>query len=146
MKDGKVELIRRVPLFSRCGKRELDFLASQMDEVQVPPGEPIIRQGHPSHGFYIVVTGSLRVDIDGREVATMGPGDFVGEISMLDRGPATATVTPTEPADLFALSHDQFRNAIRSEQGIALQVMEAMAERLRSNEDAGLRRAGWSGA
>jgi CRP/FNR family cyclic AMP-dependent transcriptional regulator len=138
MADRKLEAIRRVPLFARCTRRELEFVAAQMDEVEVEAGTELTRQGERGHSFYILLDGSSEVAIGKKVVATLKAGDFFGEISMIDMGPATATVTTTSPSTLLALSHQQFRDAITGNEKIAIQVMQAMAERLRRNEADGL--------
>jgi CRP-like cAMP-binding protein len=129
--SDKVEELRRVPLFARCSKSELQFLATQMDEVSVEAGRTLIVEGQQNHSFFIALSGELEVSVQGRPIDHLGPGRFFGEISMLDRGPTTATVITTTPVDLLVLSHAQFRDAIKARETIALQVMAVMAERLR---------------
>jgi len=134
MANLKVETLGRVPLFARCSRKELEFLASRTDEVDVPAGRQLIRQGSPGDSFYILLEGEADVEIDGQHRATIAAGDFFGEISMLDRGPATATVVTRAPARLMVMSHVQFRDAIRASDELLSQVMAAMAERLRRDE------------
>jgi CRP-like cAMP-binding protein len=133
VKDAKIEALRRVPLFSRCSKSELQFLASEMDQVSLPAGHTLISEGRPGHTFYIILSGEVDVYVEGRARRRMGAGDFFGEISMLDRGPATATVVTTTAVETMVLSHTQFRDAIRGNEAIAVKVLEAMAERLRAD-------------
>ncbi|MFN2465872.1 MAG: cyclic nucleotide-binding domain-containing protein [Candidatus Dormibacteria bacterium] len=139
MGDRKLEAIRRVPLFAQCSKKELEFIAAQMDEIEVAAGTKLTTQGKHGHSFYILLDGSSEVVIGNKAVATLKPGDFFGEISMIDRGDATATVTTTSPSTVLVLSHQQFRDAITGNEKIAIQVMQAMAQRLRQNEAAGLK-------
>jgi CRP/FNR family cyclic AMP-dependent transcriptional regulator len=129
----KEERLKAVPLFSHCSKRELEFLASRVDEVSLPAGKMLLVQGQPTDTFYIVLDGEVEVSVDGRPLKRLKAGDFFGEIGMLDRGPATATVTTTQPAETLALSHAQFRDAIKGNDALVLQVMAAMAQRLREN-------------
>jgi CRP-like cAMP-binding protein len=134
--DRKAEAIRRVPIFARCSKKELDFIAAQMDQVDVASGTELTHQGDRGHSFYVIANGSADVVIGKKTVASLKAGDFFGEISMIDMGPATATVTTTSPSTLFVLSHQQFRDAITGSDKIGIQVMQAMAARLRQNSAA----------
>ncbi|MHB8509588.1 MAG: cyclic nucleotide-binding domain-containing protein [Candidatus Dormibacteria bacterium] len=136
-KTSREDVIRRVPIFEQCSKRELEFLASEMDEIEVASGAILTRQGRQGHTFYVLLDGEAEVLIDGTRRALLGPGEFFGEVSMIDRGPATATVIATRACTLMVMSHVQFRDAIRAHQNIAIQVMTAMAQRLRDNAGAG---------
>ena len=136
-KDEKLDAMKRVHLFARCSRGELEMLSREMDELAVEAGRRLIEEGRPGQSFYVLLEGEARVSIKGRSRATLRTGDFFGEISMLDRGPATATVTTTAPCTLMVLSHQQFRDAIRNRQQIAVKVVEAMADRLRQNQAAG---------
>jgi len=133
MGDPKIDKLRRVPIFSQCSGRELRFLAGQMDEVSIRAGRTLIREGAPGNSFYLLLDGEVEVSVKGRRRPSLGPGDFFGEISMLDRGPATAAVVTKTPVRALVLSHVQFRDAIRGNQAIALKVMATMAERLRAD-------------
>ena len=132
-KDPKIEGLGKVPLFAQCSHRELEFLSGEMDEVDVGPGEALTTQGKPNHTFHIILEGAADVQVDGKPAAKLGAGDFFGEISMLDRGSATATVVATAPTRLMVMSHGQFRDAVRGDEQLFQAVMGAMAERLREN-------------
>ena len=130
---SKVDRLKAVPLFSRCSKRELEFLSSRMDEISLPADRTLLTQGKPTDTFYVMLDGEVEVSRDGSHVKRLAAGDFFGEIGMLDRGLATATVTTTGPAEALVMSHAQFRDAIKGNETLVLQVMAAMAERLREN-------------
>src|SRR5690242_998719 len=98
MSDPKIEALARVPLFAHCTRRELEFVASRTDDVQVPAGRQLLHQGQPGDSFYVLLEGEADVEVDGVERPPMEPGAFFGEISMLDRGPATATIVTRTPA------------------------------------------------
>jgi CRP-like cAMP-binding protein len=132
--DPKVDRLSRVPLFSRISKRDLEFVSSRVDEVSLKPGQTLIREGQPTEAFYILETGYVQVTRGGKPAARLGPGDFFGEMGMLDGGPATATVVTDGPVEALVLSHVQFRDAIKGNDSLALQVIAAMARRLRANE------------
>ena len=139
MADPKVEALKRVPLFAHCSSSSLESVTANTDEVEVAKGRTLIEQGQPSDTFYVLLDGEAGVAIDGKHRTTLGPGDFFGEISMLDRGPATATVVTTTPSRMMVMSHMQFRDAIKGNQDLLLQVLQSVAERLRSDATAGIK-------
>ena len=131
MSDPKVDALARVPLFSRCTRKELEFLASRTDEVQLKPSETLIKQGSASDCFYVLLDGEASVEVDGKPRPSLHAGDFFGEIGMLDRGAATATVVTTTPARAMVMSHVQFRDAIKTSDSLLSTVLSAAADRLR---------------
>ncbi len=131
MADRKIEALSRVPLFSGCTPHELEFIAGRTDEVKVPAGKELTRQGSLGHTFYVLLDGEAEVTIDGRQRDTLREGDFFGEISMLDQGEGTATIVTTAPCRLMVMSHSQFRDVVKSHDGILVKVLEVMAARLR---------------
>jgi CRP-like cAMP-binding protein len=131
--DQKLDALSRVPLFARCTPKELQFIAREGDEVDAPAGKTLIRQGKPGDTFYIQLAGESEVEVDGRKRRVMKPGDFFGEISMIDRGVGTATVTTLTASRLFVMSHAQFRDAIKANDGLMVKVLLAMGERLRAD-------------
>ncbi len=133
MVDAKLEALSRVPLFSRCTRKELVFIAREGDEVSVRAGKTLIRQGRPGDTFYIQLEGESEVFIDGKRRRVMKPGDFFGEISMIDRGVGTATVTTLTDGRLFVMSHSQFRDAIKASDQLMVKVLLAMGARLRED-------------
>jgi len=139
MSDPKVDLLKKVPLFAHCSPTSLESAAANTDEVDVVAGRMLIRQGEPSDTFYVLLDGEADVVIGGESRRKLGPGDFFGEISMLDRGPATATVTTTRPSRMMVMSHMQFRDAIKGNQDLLIQVLASVAERLRADTIAGLK-------
>lgn len=106
-------------------------MATEVDEVSLPAGKTLITEGQPTDSFFILVSGNVQVTRQGKPVRKLGPGDFFGEIGMLSQGPAVATCVTDGPAEALVLSHAQFRDAIRSNDQLAMQVIAAMAERLR---------------
>jgi len=137
MADQKITALGRVPLFAHCTRKELEFIARKGDEIDVPAGKTLITQDRPSDAFYVQLEGESEVKIGGRRRRVMKPGDFFGEISMIDRGPGTATVTTLTPSRLFVMSHVQFRDAIKASDALMVKVLMAMGQRLR--EDAASR-------
>jgi CRP/FNR family transcriptional regulator, cyclic AMP receptor protein len=136
MSDSKIEALRRVPLFSPLSKSELEFVATRADEVDVKAGQKLTTQGRPGDTFYILLDGEADVEVDAKPRPTLKKGDFFGEISMLDRGLASATVTAKTDARLFVMSHAQFRDAIKASDALLVRVLAAMGERLRADMQA----------
>jgi CRP-like cAMP-binding protein len=133
MAHSKVKALSRVPLFAKLSGAELEHVASNADEVDVPAGKKLTTQGRPAESFYVLLDGEAVVEIDGEPRRTLKPGDFFGEISMLDRGPATATVKTKQDSKLLVMSHSQFRDTIKSSEGLLVKVLLAMGERLRAD-------------
>lgn len=132
--SSKVDALSRVPLFAESTRAELEFLATRTDEVDVEAGCTLIRQGQPSDTFYLLVDGEAEVVVDGKARPPLGAGRFFGEISMLDRGPATATVVTKTAARLMVMSHAQFRDAVKANDQLLSHVLSAAADRLRRDQ------------
>jgi CRP-like cAMP-binding protein len=131
MADYKLDQLRRIPIFADCSKPELKILARNTDQIDFPAGRMLIVQGAHNHTFFLLLQGEVQVDVTGLPPQRLGPGDFFGEITMLAPGLATATVVTTAPSLALVMSHAQFRNAIKTNELIALRVIKVMAERLR---------------
>lgn len=131
--DPRVRALAQVPLFAHATKKELEFIAAEMDEVDSPAGQVLTRQGKPGDTFYVVREGEAAVEVDGKPRRVLKAGDFFGEISMIDRGLATATVTTRRKTRLYVMSHAQFRDAIKSNDALMVKVLKAMGERLRED-------------
>lgn len=136
MPDSKLDRLAKVPLFAKLGKRDLQHLASECDEVSIPAGKTLITEGQSTDSFFILTSGNVQITRRGKPVHRSGPGDFFGEIGMLSQAPAVATVVTEGPVEALVLSHAQFRDAIRGNDQLAMQVIAAMAERLRGIIDA----------
>ena len=136
MADPKLAALSHVPLFARCTQKELEFIAREGDEVEVRAGKTLTRQGRPGDTFYVQLEGQSEVKVDAKRRRVLKPGDFFGEISMVDRGLATATVTTLTDGRLFVMSHMQFRDAIKASESLMVKVLMAMGERLREDAQA----------
>ena len=137
MADQKISDLQRVTLFSQCSKPELQSLAQNSDEVDLPADKTLITQGRPHDTFYLLLEGRVEVAVAGEPPRYLGPGDIFGEMSMLDRGPATATVTTRSPVRALVMSHTQFQSAVQGNDTIALKVIAVMAQRLRHDPRGG---------
>jgi CRP-like cAMP-binding protein len=129
--DPKLELIAAVPLFAGFNRREIEAVGRLMDEVDVKAGRVLMREGASGREFFIVVSGSVRVERNGRKVNELGPGDFLGEIALIDRGPRTATAVASDACRLLVLDIGGFRTLVSKYPTVQGKIMKALAERLR---------------
>ena len=129
-KSDKVDLIRRVPLFSQCTREELEEVASLADEIDLPAGKTLIREGERGREFFVLLEGEAEVRRDDQELRTMRAGDFFGEIALISSAPRTATVTATTPVRLLVVTDRAFRSLLDHSPEIQLKVLQALAERL----------------
>jgi len=126
-----VSLLAKVPLFSDCSQRELLAIARGVKDVNHAAGTVIAREGDPGIGLFVIVSGEAEVSIGGKKKAKLGPGDFFGEVALLDGGPRTATVTATTDLQLLGLTEWAFRGLMQEHPSIALKTLQQMAGRLR---------------
>lgn len=133
-RDEKLEHLKRVPLFSRLGPRELERLGQLADEVEVGLDTVLAEQGRLGHEFFIVMDGRVSVLDDGRPVAQLGPGEFFGEIALLESRPRTATVRADGITRLLVVAHREFHSLMDEFPEVRQAVLDALVERLRRVE------------
>jgi len=109
---GRLNLLRSNPIFAPLPESTLEQVASSLDEVRVPAGHQVVRQGETGDRFYLVEQGTLDVSVDGRPGQKLGPGDSFGEIALLRDVPRTASVTARSDAVLYALERNEFLSAV----------------------------------
>ena len=126
-----VSQLANVPLFSSCSQRDLQAIAKVIKDVDHPAGTVIAREGEPGVGLFIMSEGTAEVTIGGKKKIMLGPGDFFGEIALLDGGPRTATVTAITDVKLLGLTEWVVRGLMQQYPGIAVKTLQAMADRLR---------------
>ncbi len=132
--NKNVERLQDVALFAACTDRELTQVARAMDEVSVDAGKDIVTQGTLGHEFYLILSGRASVSRDGSTVAELGPGQYFGEMALLDGAPRNATVTASEPIDLLVLGQREFAAVLDSSPGVARKLLVHLATRLREAE------------
>lgn len=125
--------IQGVRLFSECTREELELLERLADEIEVASGTRFVTEGHYSRDAYIVVEGEARVTRDGVQIGTAGPGEAIGELSVIEPGLRTATVTASTPMIVLAMNSPQFLTAIEDVPPLARNLLRSMAKRLRDN-------------
>jgi CRP/FNR family transcriptional regulator, cyclic AMP receptor protein len=127
-----VKQLSQVPLFSGCSRRDLQTIARVVKDIDHAAGTVIAREGEPGVGLFVIVEGTADVTIGDKRKATLGPGDFFGEIALLDGGPRTATVTATSDVQLLGLTEWAFRGLMAEHPSIAVKTLQQMAARLRN--------------
>jgi CRP/FNR family transcriptional regulator, cyclic AMP receptor protein len=135
-RDEKLEHLKRVPLFARMGARELERLGALADEVEVGLDTVLAEQGRVGHEFFIVLDGRVMVLEGTTPVRTLGPGDFFGEIALIESVPRTATVRAEGIVRLLVIGHREFNALMDEFPTVRMAVMDALAERVRRTEDA----------
>ncbi|MBA4261483.1 MAG: hypothetical protein C0443_05540 [Comamonadaceae bacterium] len=133
---SNLDLIRRVPLFSTLTQVQAESVADAVVKRRYKRGEVIVEQGKKSNFLAIVLTGRARVvtaDARGREVilATMQPGDYVGEMSLIDNQPHSATVRAEVQTDVLILGRPEFARCLPENTSMAYAVMKGLVQRLR---------------
>jgi CRP/FNR family transcriptional regulator, cyclic AMP receptor protein len=130
-KDAKVELLRNVPLFSECSKRDLRRIAGLVDEVGLADRSVLIRQGEPGRECFVIAEGKAKATVRGSGSAWLEPGDVVGEMALLDHAPRAATVTAWTDMHLLVLTSRNFSALIEEFPPVARRIMAALAGRVR---------------
>jgi CRP-like cAMP-binding protein len=129
--DRRAELLAGCPLFRGVARDSLASLADVATAVDFPAGHVIARQGEIGTGFFVVVSGTVRVVRDGELVARLGPGEFFGELSVLDRLPRSASVAAETPTSCLALASWDFEKVLMEQPALTLSILRGVAARLR---------------
>ena len=133
-KDDKLDQLGRMWLFSACSKRDLQMIGRASDEVDVPAGKALTEEGKAGHEFYLILDGQASVRRNGKKVATLGPGQYFGELSLLDKGPRSATVVADTDMRLLILGQREFNGTLDEVPGLAHKLLRTMAMRLRESD------------
>jgi CRP/FNR family transcriptional regulator, cyclic AMP receptor protein len=128
--DTKVEALKRAPLFEGLSRKELVQLARVSEDVEVPPGKVLCKEGQLGREFFVIVDGECEVTRDGKRVATRTGGEFFGEIALLEDIPRTATVTAETPLRFFVLTRKDFRHLVNENRNVERKVLRALARRV----------------
>lgn len=132
--DPRTDLLGSVSIFRGCSPKELGKIVSLTTEVEVEPGHVLCREGETGYDFFVILEGRAGVTMGGREIATLGPGHFFGEMALLDGGPRIATVTAATPMRLLALSRGEFKGVLGLAPSVAENMLAVIGSRLRSVE------------
>jgi CRP-like cAMP-binding protein len=129
-KDAKVELLKKVPLFSKLNKQELQQVAHIADELDLPAGKEMATEGDRGRVFFVLLDGEADVTKQGSRINTMKKGDFFGEIALVTKMPRTATVTATSDVDVLVITERDFDALLKKTPEIGRSIAEALAERV----------------
>ena len=128
--DPKLDRLRSVPLFSGLGSREIERLGQLVDEVEVPAGHVLMRQGDRGNEMFVLVSGKVSVERAGRALGERGAGSVLGEIALLAEMPRTATVIAIEPSRMFVVGHREFHSLMDQMPSVRTSVLEVLASRI----------------
>jgi CRP-like cAMP-binding protein len=127
----KPEVLKQVPIFNQLNQRQLKRLAAKFKERRFPAGATVVRQGKMSGvGFFVVTSGDASVNVDGREVARLGAGDYFGELSLIAARERTATVTAETVLDCLEIPMWDFREFVQSDSEISWKLLQHVVEML----------------
>jgi CRP-like cAMP-binding protein len=129
-KDAKMELLKRVPLFSKLDKKSLQDVAHIADQLDLPSGKEMATEGDRGREFFVLLKGEADVTKAGQRINTMTEGDFFGEIALVTKMPRTATVTATSDVDVLVITEHDFDALLKRSPEIGRAVAEALAERV----------------
>jgi CRP/FNR family transcriptional regulator, cyclic AMP receptor protein len=133
--EPRQDLLERVPLFAGISAAGIEELGAIADEVEVRAGTALTHEGYREGFFFIVMSGAVRIERGGRTIASIGPGDFLGEIALLDGGPRTATAIAETPCRLLSLTYQMFHELLDASPEIRTAILEAVGQRLRQLDD-----------
>ena len=137
MASDRIDLLRRVPLFSDLERRELEELAGSLKERTFRAGETVAQEGQGAVGFFVIEDGVARVTVRGEDRGRLGPGDYFGEIALIAESARTATITAETDLRCLGMTFWDFRPFVESNGRVAWKMLQALAKRLRDVESRG---------
>ncbi len=129
--NPKLQLLQRVPLFAGLGTEELEAIGAISEEREVDAGTALTHEGRHEGYFFVIVSGTVRIERGGQTINTLQDGDFLGEISLLDGGPRTASAVAETPCQLLVLSYQRFNQLLDTAPQVRSAVLEEVGQRLR---------------
>jgi CRP-like cAMP-binding protein len=130
-RNDYLDYLAAVPLFAACSRRDLQRIAKASDEIAMESGRVLVHQGESGRECFVIAEGEAKVERNGRKVATVGPGACIGELSLLDHGPRTATVTATTPLKVLVLGPREFSGVLEQVPGLSRKLLAALATQVR---------------
>ncbi len=131
-----LDLLAQIPLFSACTDRQLRRIWSLGHPMDVEAGDLLTEEGKPGADFYVVEEGTAQVTLRDRKLAELGPGDFFGEMALLDQGPRSATVTATTPMRVYVFGAREFSALLDDAPDVGKKILKGVGERLRAIQGA----------
>jgi CRP-like cAMP-binding protein len=132
---SRTDLLGSVPLFAGISAAGIEELGAIADEIEVREGTVLTHEGYREGFFFIVISGTVRIERGGQKIVTLGPGDFLGEIALLDGGPRTATAVAESPCRILSLTYMEFRDLLDASPEIRAAILEAAGRRMRELDD-----------
>ena len=129
-RDTKVEALRRSPLFEGLSKKDLTELARHTEDVDVSAGQVLCKEGQSGSEFFVILEGEAAITRKGTPIRTLGPGEFFGEIALVEDGPRTASVTAKTPLRTFVLTRGDFLHLLDEQPMVERKVLRALARRV----------------
>jgi CRP/FNR family cyclic AMP-dependent transcriptional regulator len=133
--DTKADALGRCPFFQGLSRGELLEVAKVTEDLEVDEGRVLTREGQSGSEFFVIIEGEVAVTKDGQEVRTLGPGDFFGEIALIEDTPRTATVTAKTPLRFFVLTRQAFRSLLAHQPELEQNVLAALQERVEATSE-----------
>ena len=133
--EAPVELLQRVPLFEDFERGDLQRLSRSFKQRVFDAGSTVADEGRTGAGFFVIETGEATVSVRGTEHGKLGPGDYFGEIALIDDGARSATVTADSELRCYGLTSWEFRPLVEGNASIAWKLLETMAKRLRAAQN-----------
>lgn len=133
-RSEKESLLKKIPVFSALSHRILKEIGKLMDAIEVKAGKVLVQQGKTGQDFYLIVDGQARVEKDGKKLKNLKPGDFFGEISLIDRGPRTASVISETNMSVLSVSHRAFMHLLDTAPGLSKAMLGALCNYIRNAE------------
>lgn len=132
--SAPVELLKRVPIFSELDTNELERLSRSFRDRTFDAGQEVVTEGRGGVGFFVVEDGEATVTVHGEERGKIGPGDYFGEVALIDEGPRSATITAQTDLKTWGLTPWDFRPLVETNAAIAWKLLQALAKKLRAAE------------
>ena len=132
--EMKIAQLRKVPLLQRCTRRELTAIARHSEVVQFPEGQTVVRAGEAGAEFFLILAGKAGVEAPGRRRFQLGPGDFFGEMSLLDGEPRSASIVAEAPLRLLLVRHRDFWTLLTEVPDLTRKILVALSRRVRLAE------------
>ena len=133
MAEGAAELLKSVPLFSDLDRKELERIAASMKERTFASGDTVTTEGQSGVGFFVIESGEAKVTVGGDERRRLGPGDYFGEVALLNESARTATITAESDLKCYGLTSWEFRPLVETHGSIAWKLLQAMSRTYQSN-------------
>lgn len=134
--DDKIDRLEDVGLLAGCSRRQLRAIARISEVIEVPAGTVLARTGTPGEEFFLILDGSARVEVAPRKRSRLEPGQYFGEMSLLDGGPRSASVTAETPLRLLVIKRRDFTTLLKEAPELTQSVLATLSRRVRQAEAA----------